>query len=132
VIRQDGSVLPLFGGLLFVAFVVIALVVDIALLGVAYRTVASQADIAAEAGAAMVHHPSLHAGETVLDVDAAEAESLSAAARQGLLPGDITVEANGAAICATVSVRHRTFALAFLGAQLVDVAVQSCASPALG
>ncbi|MGI9585085.1 MAG: hypothetical protein ACR2N7_05790 [Acidimicrobiia bacterium] len=124
--------LPLFGGLIFVGFVVIALVVDIALLGVTYRTAASQADIAAEAGASMIHQESLHAGQTVLDVDAAAAESLSASSRLGLGADDVSVEVDADAICATVSVRYRTFALAFMGAQHVDVAVQSCASPAIG
>lgn len=124
--------LPLFGGLVFVAFVVIALVVDIALLGVAYRTAASQADIAAEAGAAMVDHQFIHVGETILDVHAATSQTMWAAVRQGLPSDAVTVEADTAGICATVSVPHRTFALAFIGAQSVDVVVRSCASPAVG
>ena len=114
------------------AFVVIALLVDIALLGVAYRTAASQADIAAEAGAAMVDHQLIHVGETVLDVPAAASQTMSAAARLGLPSDAVSVDADVASVCATVSVPHRTFALAFIGAQSVDIVVRSCASPVVG
>lgn len=43
-LHERGSMVPLFGGLVVVSFVMIALVVELALLGATYRSLASTAD----------------------------------------------------------------------------------------
>lgn len=129
---ERGSVLPLVGGLLFVALVMIALTTDLALLHGAYRETSAVADFAAEAGAAMIDEGSLHAGVVELDGAAAERAARWWVEHSTSQPVDVTVDTEGAEICVALAAVHRTTALPALGIRSVVVRVRSCAVPATG
>ena len=64
---ERGSILPMFAGLVFTSFVMLALVVELALLATDYRVVAGAADAAAESGASMLSVVDAYASELALD-----------------------------------------------------------------
>jgi len=129
---EAGSMLPMFGGLILIAFLMIALGAELALLGGTYRRTADVADAAAEAGAASVSASAVYESKLELDAFRAEAESLSLA-RDLSDPGAlVTVVGTSENICVTVVNRHRPTTLAFLGVDGIDVTVTSCAEPRTG
>lgn len=130
--REDGSMLPMFGALVFTSFVMVALVVELALLGFAYRSAAAAADAAAEAGAAMLAEDRAYADEIAVDVLRAEDESRAvgtALARRGAV---VDVDATALQVCVTVRDRHLPATLSFLGVSGIDIAVNTCAEPRVG
>ena len=130
--RDDGSTLPMFGALVFTSFVMVALVVELALLGFAYRSAAAAADAAAEAGAAMLAEDRAYADEIAVDVFRARDESMAvgtALARRGAV---VDVDATVLQVCVTVRDRHLPATLAFLGVSSIDIVVNTCAEPRLG
>ncbi len=124
--------LPAFGGLLFVAFVLLSLSVEVGLLGVAYRDAASITDLAAEAGAAMVDVEALHGGETLVDPDGARAEVRAELSRLGVSLGEASVEVTPYRVCVALSRRHPVKALGYLAVGAVQIEVTGCAEPATG
>ena len=72
---ERGSMVPLFGGLVVVSFVMIALVVELTLLGATYRSLAATADAAAEAGAAMLSEAGAYRSIIELDRNRSAAEA---------------------------------------------------------
>ena len=129
---ETGSMLPAFGGLLFVSFVLLTLAMEISLLGVAYRDVASLADIAAEAGAAMVDLGSLHGGVTELDARAAADEAGASLSRSGVAASEANVHVTDTSVCVSISKRHKVHALGYLAITDIQVEVTGCAEPATG
>lgn len=129
---EQGSVLPLVGGLAFVALVMMALTTDLALLHGAYRESAAIADFAAEAGASMIEVASVHAGVLQLDAVAAESAARSWVERSTAQPVDLIIDASSEEICVTLARVHRTTVLPALGIRSVVVRVRSCAVPATG
>lgn len=129
---ERGSMVPLFGGLVVVSFVMIALVVEVALLGATYRSLASTADAAAEAGAAMISEDDAYRSVLRLDPErsAAEAARVIRAAAGGEVSFDI--EPGNDAICVHVSRGYVPATLAFLGLGTVEVSASSCAHPSVG
>lgn len=124
--------LPMFGALVFTSFVMVALVVELALLGSAYRSAAAAADAAAEAGAAMLAEDRAYAGELAVDVVRARDESTvvgTALARGGAV---VDVDATALEVCVTVRDRYLPATLGFLGASGIDVVVSTCAEPRAG
>jgi hypothetical protein len=128
--EERGSTLPLFAGLVLTSFVMIALVVELALLSATYRVVAGAADAAAESGASMLSVADAYASELALDTAAATSEAMRVVA--ALSTGDATVSISGAQLCVTVSDVYRPTTLLNLGVSAVDVTVQSCAEPRRG
>ncbi len=129
--EERGSLLPMFGGLVVIAFIVLGLTVDIARLQLAYRNVAAVADLATEAGASAIDEASMHEGVVALDPVAAH--DVTEQTAHELAPGtEIDVEAAQDVVCATVSTSVSTSALAFIGQRTVAVSVRSCAEPAIG
>lgn len=129
---ETGSALPLVGGLLFIGLFVIALAVDLAVLAGVYRTIAATADLAAEAGAAMIDVDAAHRGETAIDVGRAAAEAIAVVERSGLSRQNVAVDGDEARICVSVTTSQRPAMLAMIGARAVAVSVRSCAEPATG
>ena len=128
--NEIGSTLPMFAALTFTSFLLIALVAELALLGVRYRTVAGAADAAAESGASMLSVADAYASELALDHDVATSEAKRVA--NGLSGGDATVSISGAVLCVTVSDVYRPATLLSVGVSAIDVTVQSCAEPRRG
>ena len=128
--EEGGSILPMFAGLALTSFVMIALVVELALLSATYRVVAGAADAAAESGASMLSVTDAYASELVLDTAAAESEAMRVVA--ALSTGDATISISGAQLCVIVSDVYRPTTLLNLGVSAVDVTVQSCAEPRRG
>ncbi|MCL1599372.1 MAG: hypothetical protein M3094_09325 [Actinomycetia bacterium] len=130
---ERGSMLPMFAGLLFVSFMILALAVEIALLGAVWRQAADVADIAAEAGAAMIDERLLHTGN-IIAIDAQDAghAALGAAHDLGVAGGDVTVDVGTAKVCVTIRVRHVTRSLRFIAVREIPVEVSRCAVPAVG
>lgn len=129
---EAGSTLPMFGALVFTSFVIVALAVELAMVGATYRSAAAAADAAAEAGAAMVAPDRAYGDEIVLDVERARSESLAvgtALARHGAV---VQVDATLVAVCVTVRDWYLPATLGFLGAPGIDVAVDTCAEPRVG
>lgn len=128
---QRGSMLPMFGGLVMVAFIVLGLTVDIARLQLTYRNVATVADLATEAGASALDDAAVHEGRMVLDP--ALARRVAEATASGLAPhATVAVTARPEVVCATITTTVRANTLAFIGRADVDVTVRSCAEPAVG
>ena len=129
---ESGSMLPMFGGLIFVSFIMIALVVELAMLGVAYRSTASVADASAEAGAAMLSERHAYASEVVIDPVRARSEALGVAHALMGLGVKVDVDATLSSVCVTVEHRYEPTTLLFLGVSGVDVTATSCAEPRIG
>lgn len=127
---EQGSTLPLFAALLFTSFVMIALVVELALLSANYRVVAGAADTAAESGASMLSVVDAYESDLMLDTAAATAEAKRVAA--ALSGGDSTVSISGATLCVTVSDVYVPSTLLHVGLSQIDVTVESCAEPRRG
>jgi len=124
--------LPAFGGLLFVSFVLLSLAIEIGLLGVAYRDAASIADTAAEAGAAMIDAASLHEGSTVLNESDAVAEASASLTRLGVSVSEASIQVRDTSVCVAISRRHTVQALGYLAISAVQIDVTGCAEPATG
>lgn len=124
--------LPAFGGLLFVSFVLLSLAIEIGLLGVAYRDTASIADTAAEAGAAMVDIGSIHEGLTVVNAADAVAEAGSSLARAGVAASEASIKVGDTSVCVAISRRHAVQALGYLDISAIQIEVTGCAEPATG
>lgn len=129
---ERGSMVPLFGGLVVVSFVMIALVVELALLGATYRSLAATADAAAESGAAMISERDAYRSILELDRERSIAEAsrvVSALAAPGT---SFEIDPSPAVICVHVTKEYEPATLAFLGLGRVEVAVSSCAEPRVG
>jgi hypothetical protein len=124
--------LPAFGGLLFVSFVLLTLAVEIGLLGAAYRDTASIADTAAEAGAAMIDIGSLHEGSTVLNAQDAVAEAKASLIRFGIAASEASIQVDDESVCVAISRQHQVQALGYLAIRSVQIEVTGCAEPATG
>ncbi|MEN8238194.1 MAG: hypothetical protein ABFR53_03215 [Actinomycetota bacterium] len=129
---ETGSMLPAFGGLLFVSFVLVTLAVEIGLLGVAYRDTASIADTAAEAGAAMIDVGSLHEGSTVLNSRDAVEEASATLTLSGVSASEASIEVDDATVCVAISRQHAVQALGYLAISTIQIEVTGCAEPATG
>ena len=129
---ERGSMLPAFGGLLFVSFVLLTLAVEIGLLGVAYRDTASIADTAAEAGAAMIDAAALHEGSTILNAHDAVAEANASLARAGVAASEASIQVGDTLVCVALSRHHAVQALGYLAISSVQIDVTGCAEPATG
>lgn len=129
---ERGSMLPAFGGLLFVSFVLLTLAVEIGLLGVAYRDTASIADTAAEAGAAMIDIGALHEGSTVLNATDAVAEASASLTRSGLSTSQASIQVSTSSVCVAISRSHAVQALGYLAISTIQIGVTGCAEPATG
>lgn len=126
---ERGSMLPLLGGLVFVALVVVALAVDVARLHGAYVEVGLLADVASESGAAMIDEADVHDGRIALDADRA-VQAVEAVVGTG--SDQVEAEISAASLCVTITREHHTIALGVVGASTVDVSVRSCAEPIAG
>ena len=124
--------LPMFGGLIVVAFVMVALAAELAFLGQAYRNTAAAADAASEAGAAMLSVSAAYDSDLAIDSPRAIAESQGVAAH--LVGGNASIEvvADLTSVCVTIHDEYRPGTLAFVGVGAIDVAVTSCAEPRSG
>jgi hypothetical protein len=129
---EEGSMLPMFGGLILIAFIVIALAVEISLLGQAYRIAAAAADTASEAGAAMLAEPSVYASHIELDIARADGESRVVAMAIARPGASVSVTASTTDVCVTVMDAYHPRTLVFLGVDSIDIAVTSCAEPRTG
>jgi hypothetical protein len=125
--------LPLFGALVFIAVLVVALVVDIALLQGTFRRMASSADRIAEGAAAMIDVEHLR-DEGAVVLEAAEAISMasSLAVAEGMSGDHMTVEIDDGRICVELRGRYDVVALRIITGEPVAVTVRSCAEPAVG
>lgn len=129
---ESGSTLPMFAGLVFVGFVVIALATELALLGQTYRSAAAAADAAAEAGAGVISEAAAYESNLVLDRSRADQKSRSVAALLTTAPSIVEVEQDGLVICVTIQDRYQPRTVVFAGFGEVSVVVRSCAEPRSG
>ncbi|MDK1018018.1 MAG: hypothetical protein QGD89_01255 [Actinomycetota bacterium] len=129
---ERGSMLPMAAGLIFVAFSVAALVVEISLLGAAYRDVATVADLAAESAAAKLSNAGAYEAVISLDVEAAVAEAERVGGMWGSGDERVTVQADHARVCVTITDVYRPRTLAFIGVRTVVVKATGCAIPIAG
>ncbi len=124
--------LPMTAGLIFVAFATVALVVELSLLGAAYRDVATVADLAAESAAAVLSSSGAYASVPTLDVAEAIEEARRVGAMWGSASTSITVDADPFRVCVTVSDVYQPRTLAFIGVNEFALRVTGCAIPAAG
>ncbi len=129
---EHGSMLPMTAGLIFVAFAIVALVIELSLLGAFYRDVATVADLAAEAGAAELAASGAYDGELALDEARAEAEARRVGGMWGSGDELVTVDVAADRICVTVSDVYRPRTLAFIGVTSLSVGATGCAVPVAG
>ncbi len=130
--HEKGSMLPMTGGLIFVAFAITALVVEIALLGTAYRDIATVADLAAESGATAVATQDAYGNEVLLDVVAAASEARRVGHMWGSGDEVITVDVDTARVCVTVTDAYRPRTLVFIGVRELSIRATGCAVPRTG
>lgn len=129
---EHGTLLPLVAALLFVAFLLVALLADIAMLHSVYRASAARADRIAEAGAAMIDADRLHEdGILELDPAAAERRALEAAGSDVAPAHSVVIDADTSVLCVEVVETYELRVLPVLGAP-IEVRVRSCATPASG
>jgi len=124
--------LPMTVGLVFIALSIVAIVVELSLLGAAYRDVATVADIAAEAGASVLSASDAYGSHIALDVVAAEEEARRVSGTWGSGDEIVTVSINQGRLCVTVADIYRPQTLAFIGVSEVGVSVTGCAEPRAG
>jgi hypothetical protein len=124
--------LPMFGGLILVAFVVVALAVELSMLGGAYRGVAGAADVASESGAAMLDVAGVYDSEYELNPGRAQEEATRVAAAMTSSGASAEVAATELEVCVTVRDQYVPRTLVFLGLDAIDIAVTSCAQPRSG
>lgn len=130
---EMGSMLPLFAALAFTALVVVALVADIAMLQVAYRSTASRADRIAEGAASQIDEGWLRAhGAIRLDTGAARVRAEELAGAEGIGPEAIDLEVSIDRLCVTIVQPHMPFALPAVVGSSVSVEVRACADPDTG
>ncbi len=129
---ERGSALPMFTGLLFVTFVVLALVVELASFGAQWRRVADIADIAAESGAAMLDVGRLHDGSVEVDAADAEKAAVSVATSFDVPREGVSVAVGVRSVCVTISVTHTATRLRSLAVGDLPITVSRCAEPAIG
>lgn len=126
---ERGSMVPLLGGLIFVALVVLGVAVDVARLHGAYVEVGLLADVAAESGASMIDEFAAHDGEVRLDHDRSIA---AVSAALGGRSEHVEATVADTSVCVRITREHRTVALGLIGVSTIDVAVRSCAEPVAG
>jgi hypothetical protein len=124
--------LPMTTGLIFVGFAVVALLLELSLLGASFRDVATVADLAAEAGASVLAVSEAYDGEMHLDVPAAEAEARRIGGIWGSGDEVITVDAEPGRICVTVADTYKPQTLTFIGVSEMTVQARGCAEPRTG
>lgn len=124
--------LPMTVGLIFVAFTMMALVVEISLLGVAYRDIATVADLAAESGAAMLSTSAAYDTTIALDEVAAIAEARRVGDMWRSGETRMTVDVGPTRICVTMLDAYRPRTLVFVGVEEIGLRVTGCAAPAAG
>jgi len=129
---EQGTMLPVTAGLVLVAFSIIAIVVELSLLGAAYRDVATVADLAAEAGASMLSAADAYGSQVELDTAAAEQEARRVSGTWGSGDEIVAVTIVEGRLCVTVSDLYRPQTLVFIGVTEVDVSVTGCAEPRAG
>jgi hypothetical protein len=129
---EEGTMLPMTAGLIFVAFAVVALLLELSLLGASYRDVATVADLAAEAGASMLVASAAYGGDVVLDAAQAEAEAQRVGAMWGSGDEAIIVDFDPGRICVTVADTYRPRTLIFIGVTELPIRAQGCAEPRAG
>ena len=130
--HENGTMLPMTGGLIFVALAITALVVEIALLGAAYRDIATVADLAAESAATVVATPRVYGDDVSLDVGVAESEARRVGRMWGSGDEVVTVDVNTARICVTVTDAYRPRTLVFIGVSELSIRATGCAAPRTG
>ncbi len=130
--EESGTMLPMTAGLIFVAFAVTALVIEIALLGSAYRDIATVADLAAESGASIVAPSDAYGADVSLDVVAAETEAARVAGMWGSGDESVRVDVDPATICVTIIDGYRPRTLVFLGVAEISIEATGCAAPRTG
>lgn len=119
-------------GLIFVGFAIVALVLELSLLGASYRDVATVADLAAEAGASVLVVSDVYDSEIALDVIEAEIEARRVGSMWGSGDEIVTIEADLARICVTVTDTYRPQTLVFIGVTELAVSARGCAEPRAG
>jgi SpoU rRNA methylase family enzyme len=124
--------LPMTAGLIFVGFAIVALVLELSLLGASYRDVATVADLAAEAGASVLVVSDVYDSEIALDVVEAEIEARRVGSMWGSGDEIVTIEADLARICVTVTDTYRPQTLVFIGVTELAVSARGCAEPRAG
>jgi hypothetical protein len=124
--------LPMTMGLVFVAFAVVALLLELSLLGASFRDVATVADLAAEAGASVLMASAAYHGDVALDVAQADAEAHRVGAMWGSGDEVITVDVGPDRICVTIVDTYRPRTLAFIGVTELPVSAKGCAEPRAG
>jgi hypothetical protein len=129
---ERGSMLPMTAGLIFVAFAVAALLLELSLLGASFRDIATVADLAAEAGASMLVASAAYDGEVALDVAQAEAEAHRVGAMWGSGDEVVTVDSSPGRICVTIVDTYRPRTLVFAGVAELSVSARGCAEPRAG
>jgi hypothetical protein len=129
---ESGSMLPMTVGLAFVAFAIVALVLELSLLGTRYRDVATVADLAAESAASELVRSSAYGGELSLDPNTAEAEARRVGAMWGTGDEVVSVDIDQNRICVTIADTYQPQTLAFIGMSSVTVRATGCAEPRSG
>ena len=129
---EQGSMLPMTAGLIFVAFAVVALLLELSLLGASFRDVATVADLAAEAGASMLVVSNAYGGEISLNVAEAEAEARRVSGLWGSGDEIINVDVLQERICVTIADTYRPQTLVFIGVSELPISARGCAEPRAG
>ena len=129
---EQGSMLPMTAGLIFVAFAIVALVLELSLLGATYRDVATVADLAAEAGAGALMASRAYGDEVTLDVFEAQIEAQRIGGMWGSGDETVTVDVDAGHICVTVTDTYRPQTLVFIGVTAMTIHATGCAEPRAG
>ncbi len=129
---EHGSMLPMTAGLIFVAFAIVALVLELSLLGASYRDVATVADLAAESAAGSLMASRAYGDEVTLDMAEAQIEAERVGSMWGNGDETVTIEVDSNRICVTIVDSYRPQTLIFIGVTEMTVRATGCAEPRAG
>lgn len=128
-----GSMLPMVGGLIFAALIVLGLAADVAVYAATYRDAAFAADAGAEAGAAMLAPAASYEGDLTLAPDTAVDVAVAAARAARPRPGrNVSAVPEPGRICVTITQSHVTRYVQALGIGPTAIVVTGCAEPRQG
>lgn len=130
--NDRGSVFPILAIVLVGGVLATLIAVELGRLASERRAISFAADMAAEAGAAMLDEDSVRDGLLALDPQGAHDRAMTQIREVAPAGSSVSAAASATEICVTISTSYNPRLLSMVGARAVDLAATSCAAPAAG
>ena len=127
---ETGSVFPILAVVLVGGILAALIAVELGRLVSERRAISFAADMAAEAGAAMLDEAAVRGGQLSLNPSAARERAVSYAISTAPSGSDIFITSNETEVCVEIASAFEPRLLAMVGARPVELRAAACASPA--